>query len=235
MSPLGLASFLPSQVIISTVVSFGPVGAVGTVMSVFVFPTTSLRLLPLPPQRVLDVFLLLVYHESLHRVVIVVVFDQELQLPFFLQQRPGRFLLPAIPVRTSAFAPTATLRATALPPCYVLPANFAFLGILVVARLVPCMVYPNESPANLSAPEVVDGQVGATLVLVLQPSEALRLARLLIANHLEEDGFAKLREYGDDVAFGELVRKTAKVNVGRVSVVDMPGGFRGTVGRLVDC
>jgi hypothetical protein len=49
-------------------------------------------------------------------------------------------------------------------------------------------------------------------------------------------GLPELGEYGDYVAFAEVVGEGADVDVGCVSVVGVPGGFRGTregVGRLV--
>lgn len=41
--------------------------------------------------------------------------------------------------------------------------------------------------------------------------------------------FPKLRENGDDVAFGELERKPTDVDVGCVAVVGVPGCFCGAV------
>lgn len=84
------------------------------------------------------------------------------------------------------------------------------------------MVDPNQSPTYLGAAQIIDGEVCAALVLVFQPAEALGFARFFVADQLEEDGLAELREDGDDVSFRELVRQAAEVDVGCVAVVDVP-------------
>lgn len=89
------------------------------------------------------------------------------------------------------------------------------------------MVHAHHAAPDGRAAEVVDGQVGAALVLVLEPAEAAALARLAVARQLEEDGFAELGEDGDDVALGELEREAAEEDEGGVAVVDMPGGIGG--------
>lgn len=85
------------------------------------------------------------------------------------------------------------------------------------------MINPYQPPADLRASQVIDSQVCAALILVLEPPETFALTRLLVAHELEEDGLAELREDGDHVAFRELVRQAAEVDVSRVAVVDVPG------------
>lgn len=89
-------------------------------------------------------------------------------------------------------------------------------------RLVPRVVNAHHTAQYVSAAEVVDGQVCAPLVAVLEPAEALGLARLLVARELDEDRLAVLREDDDDVALGERVGEAAEVDVGGVAVVGVP-------------
>lgn len=63
------------------------------------------------------------------------------------------------------------------------------------------MVHTNKATANFCSAQVVDGQIGAPLVLVLEPPKALGLARLFVADELQKDGFSELGEYGHDIAF----------------------------------
>lgn len=95
------------------------------------------------------------------------------------------------------------------------------------------MVDADQPPVDLRAAHVVDSEVGAALVLELEPAEALRLARLLVARELEEGGLAELAEDGDHVAFRELVGQAAEVDEGRVAVVDVPGGVGAAAGGRV--
>lgn len=91
------------------------------------------------------------------------------------------------------------------------------------------MVDADHAAVYGGAAQVVDGEVGAALVLVLEPAEAARLARFLVPGELEEGRLAILGEDGDDVALAELVREPAEVDECRVAVVDMPGGVGGAV------
>lgn len=100
-------------------------------------------------------------------------------------------------------------------------------------RLVARVVDAHHAAQDVGAAEVVDGQVGAPLVAVLEPAEALGLARLLVARQLDEDGLAVLREDDDDVALGERVGEPAEVDVGRVAVVRVPGGLGRAAERSV--
>jgi hypothetical protein len=88
---------------------------------------------------------------------------------------------------------------------HVLPTNLELFRVLIVSCFVPRMVDAHQPATDLGATYIVDGQVGAALILVLEPSEALGFACFLVANQFEEGGFTKLGEDGDDVAFGELV------------------------------
>lgn len=142
------------------------------------------------------------------------VSHQKRQLSFLRQHGPLDFFLAALVVVGYGLA---------LPALDVFPADFEFILVFVVARLIPRVVDPQQSPSDFCAAEIVDRQVGAALVFVLEPAEALGLARLLVAHELEEHRFAELGEDRDDVAFGEVVGEAAKVDKGRVAVVDVPG------------
>jgi hypothetical protein len=68
------------------------------------------------------------------------------------------------------------------------------------------MVYAHDAAQNVGPSEIIDGEIGAALVLVLEPAEALGLSRLLVAGEFDKDGLAKLRKDDNNVALGELVR-----------------------------
>lgn len=102
------------------------------------------------------------------------------------------------------------------------------------------MINADQPAANLSTSNVVDCQVAAALVFVLEPAEAFGLAGFFVANEFEEDGLAVLGEDCDDVPFGEFVGEAAEVDVGGIAVVDVPGGVwsaerkrRSSVSKLV--
>lgn len=107
----------------------------------------------------------------------------------------------------------------------VLPTNFELVLVLVIALRVASVIDAQKAPTNFCTTEIVHGQIGALLVFVFEPPKSLRLACFLIAYKLQKYGLAKLRENCDYVAFGELVRQAAEINVRRVAVVGMPRGF----------
>lgn len=158
---------------------------------------------------------------------------QQHELPLLLQHRPMSPLRGLIVATTLSHVCVVTTTASSLfkplPLLQRLPVDAAFLHVLVVARLIPRMVDADHAAVDGGAAQVVYGEVGAALVLVLEPAEAARLARLLVAGELEERRLAELGEYGDDIALAELIRKPAEVDKGRVAVVDVPGGVRGAV------
>lgn len=159
---------------------------------------------------------------------------QKHELPLLLEHRPvspsrGLPLVPAAPLaHVRVFVPAARL-GELLPLLQRLPVDAALVHVLVVAGLVPRVVDADHAAVYGRAAQVVHGEVGAALVLVLEPAEAARLARLLVAGELEEGRLAVLREDGYDVALAELVGQPAEVDEGRVAVVDMPGSVGGAV------
>lgn len=218
--------------VIRTVLSPRPVRPVMPAL----VPVSAIFLLPLrPAQRVLDFLLLLLDQEGLHGVVVVVILLQQHELPLLLQHGPmptprGLRLVLAPLAHVRVVVPAA-LGELLLPLLQRLPVDAALVHVLVVPGLIPRVVDADHAAVYGGAAQVVDGEVGAALVLVLEPAEAARLARLLVAGELEEGRLAVLREDGDDVALAELVGKPAEVDEGRVAVIDMPGGVGGAVGR----
>lgn len=157
---------------------------------------------------------------------------QQHELSLLLQHRPMS-ALPRCVIILASFAhvcvipPTALFKTLALLQC--LPVDATLVHILVVPRLVPRVVDADHAAVYGGTAQIVDGEVGAALVLVFEPAEAARLARFLIAGELEKGRLAILGEDGDDIALTELVWEPTEVDKGRISVVDMPGG----VGRAV--
>lgn len=204
-----------------SVVSSGTVTTV-VVMVVPIFPILFLLTLAVLPQGALYFLLLLLDQEPLHRIIFVVLFDQLGQLPLLPNHGPPLLfsLAALLHLHIHVLAIGGPLAAHD-----VLPRDLELLGVLVVAHLVAGVVDAHEAAADLGAAQVVDGQVGAPLVLVLEPAEALALARLLVPRQLQEHGLPVLREDGDDVALRQLVRQAAEVDEGGVAVVGVPGGF----------
>jgi hypothetical protein len=191
--------------------------------------------LPLPlslcgPARVASQFLrrlqllpLFLNQELPHRILLVVLQQQLLELLLFLE-RFFFFIPVAVPVVLRALRVVVVLPGHRQPlhAQHRLPVAVALVRVVVVAGLVSRMVDSHLAPEDIGAVEVVDGEDGAAAILILEPAEALGLARLLIARHLDEDGLAILREDDDDVAFGELKRDAAKVDPRRVTPVGVP-------------
>lgn len=193
----------------------------------FVPLTLLLRPPPFLFQRLFNLLLLLLYQEHLHRVVVIMIHHQLLQLHLLPQHlpRPLLFLFFRLPTLVSF--------TSSLPPHDILPPNLPLLRILVVPLLISCMINPYQPATDLRSAQVIDSQVRAALVFVLEPPETFALAGLLVAHELEEDGLAELGEYGYHVAFGEFVGEAAEVDVGRVAVVDVPGCVGRTGRKLV--
>jgi len=150
-------------------------------------------------QDLVDLLFLLLHQVGLHRVVVVVLGNQLRQLSLLGQQLPPLFLLLSSLVLAAS---TAAPGGRPLPPLHILPPDLALLGIFVVAQLVPRVVHAHHAAPDGCAPEVVDGQVGAALVLVLEPAEALGFPRLLVARQLEKRRLAELREDCYDIPLG---------------------------------
>lgn len=161
---------------------------------------------------------------------------QQHELPLLLQHRPmpalprSLLLITALAHVCVVIVPTAALLKP-LPLLQRLPVDAALVHVLVVPGFVPRVVDADHAAVDGRAAQVVDGEVGAALIFVLEPAEAARLARLLVASELEEGRLAVLREDGDDVTLAELVWEAAEVDKRRVAIVDMPGGVGGAVGR----
>lgn len=230
---------MPVPIILAVILP-GPMRPMVPVMPAGV-PVAAVPLLPRRPvQRILDFLLLLLNQEVLHWVVVVVVLLQQHELPLLLQHRPvstprSRLVLASL-AHIRVVVPTAAASSfflKPLPPLQRLPVDAALVHVLVVPGLVPRMVDADHAAIDGRAAQVVDGEVGAALVLVLEPAEAARLARLLVAGELEEGRLAELREDGDYIALAELVGQPAEVDEGGIAVVDMPGGVGGAIRGLV--
>lgn len=197
-------------------------------MVMAMFPIFLVFAVFLLPQRLINLFLLLFDQEILHRIVVVVLFDQFLQFHLLLNHGPPPRLLRVFGVLSRFIFRIYGLASRGLLLSLdVGPADGELGRVLVVAGLVPRVVDADQAPRDLGAAEVVHREVAAPLVLVLQPAEPFALPRLLVPRELEEHGLPVLREDGDHVALRQLVGEAAEVHEGRVAVVCVPGCFGG--------
>lgn len=165
-----------------------------------------------------DLLLLFLNQKGLHRVIVIVVVYQLCQLSLFVEHGSLWCLVVAVLVLRQRLA---------FLPLDVFPADLELVLVLVIARRVSGVVHAQQSPGHLCAAEIVDSEIRALLVLVLEPPESLGLARLLVAHKLQEHGLAKLRKDGNYIALGELVGQAAKVDVCGIAVIGMPRGVGG--------
>lgn len=93
---------------------------------------------------------------------------------------------------------------------------------LVLAHLVSDMINPQHPPQHCRTTEVVDCEIRAALIFVLEKCEAPTLACFFVADQINMDGFAELRKNCHDVALREVIRKTSDVDPGGIAVVGMP-------------
>ena len=151
--------------------------------------------------------------------------QQFLQLDLLLQHRP---LLtspplppPSLPIRIRILLLITHQSRNIIP------------FLLILALLIPRMIHAQHAPKNRSSGEIIHSQIRTALVLILKKRETTALAGFLVPHEIDVHGFAVLREDGHHVAFGEIERKPADVEVGCVTVVGMPGCFGGAFCLLV--
>ncbi len=111
----------------------------------------------------LDFLLLLFNQERFHRVVVIVIVDKLGELSFFLQHWPLWLFIVAVFVIRQVLA---------LFALEIFPSDPKLVLVLVVARLVPRMVYSNQAPADFPTAKVIYCKVAALLVFVLEPTKA---------------------------------------------------------------
>jgi hypothetical protein len=179
---------------------------------------------PLPCS--VDLLPLLLNKVLLHGIVIVMICNQAGKLPLLNQHRPSALILSVRirHLRSCLVLSTASFRS--LSALHVLPTHLAVIQILIVSGLISCMIDADYPVADRCATKIVDCEVCAPLILVLEPTEAATLSRLLVPCELKENWLTKLAENGDNVAFRKLVGQSTKVDKGCIAVVDVPGSFR---------
>lgn len=169
------------------------------------------RLVRLSLQEALDFSLFLSNKILLHGILVVLVSHQRFELHLLLEQRPLRFWQSALSTVSAAGR--------------LLPRSQSVISavVLVLPTLVSDVIDAQHPAENRGAAQIVDGQVGAALVFVLQKRKASALACLLVAHEIHMDGLAKLREYRHYIALGQIVGQAANVDVCGVPVVGVPG------------
>lgn len=161
-----------------------------------------------------DFLLLLFNHVGLHGVVVVMFSHELCQLNLLLQH--GSIWLVVFGGGGAGGTGVVGSRLLVL-------ADVVLVLVIVVLFLVARVVDGEQPPHDGCAAKIVNSQITAPLVLVLEPCEALALARLLVAHQAHPHGFAVLGEDCDDIAFGKVEWKAANVDVGCVAVIGVPG------------
>ncbi len=97
----------------------------------------------------------------------------------------------------------------------------AWIGFIVLC-FVSRVIHPQCSAFNHSTAQIVDCEICAALVLILEKCEAFGLASLLVAYEIDICWFAELGKYRYYIAFSELKRQSTNVNISCVAIVCMP-------------
>ena len=158
-----------------------------------------------PRQRLRNLLALLLHQVLLHRIIVIMLPQQFLQLEFLFDHRPS--LLLAL-----LFALLAH-RSTLQPP---LPLLF----FLAVFPLISRMVHLQHPPHHARTAEVIHREVRRALIFVFQKRKAFALPGLFVADEIDIGRFPELGEDGQDVAFGQVEGEAAYVDVGCVSAPD---------------
>ena len=101
-----------------------------------------------------------------------------------------------------------------------------FIVIFIVPLPVSCVVDFQFPAQNSGAAQIVHRQISTSLVFVFQEGETLAFTSLLVANELQPDGLAVLREDRGDITFSEFKRQSTNVDVGCISIICMPRSRR---------
>jgi len=177
-------------------------------------------------QHLLDLLLLLLHHVRLHRILLVVVLQQSLQLKLLLDHRSWLLLAAACTARSRpAMTPPPrprfppSIAVTLYPPVLT---NIPLLLILIVPLLISRMINSKHTAHDRGPTKIIHRQITAPLIFVLKPCETPTLARILVPSQFDPYRVAVLGKDRDNVALGQLEGKTADVDVGRVAVVGVP-------------
>lgn len=86
------------------------------------------------------------------------------------------------------------------------------------------MIHPQQAAQDLGTTQIVHSKITAPLILVLEEAKPFAFASLTVTDQVQMCRIAKLRKDCHHIAFGQIKRESANVDVGCVSVVGVPGG-----------
>lgn len=92
----------------------------------------------------------------------------------------------------------------------------AVLALGAFLLVILHMVHPQRLIQERRPIEIVNSQNRRPLILIHQERKPTRLGRLLVLWQIDVHHFAVLREYGDNISFGESWIKSSDVDVRRV-------------------
>ena len=104
--------------------------------------------------------------------------------------------------------------------------HIEFIIILTISLLIPCVIDSQGSTKNGGTSKIIDGEISASLVFILEEGKAFAFSGLFVPHQLKPDRFAELGENGNNITFGQVERETTDVYVGCIAVVSMPGRRR---------
>lgn len=115
-----------------------------------------------------------------------------------------------------------------LPPAFSIVLHWRLLReimpllSLVVLFLVSGMIDLQRPAHKHETSQVVNCQIRAALILILQKCKTFGLSGLLVANEVDVNRFAVLGEYRNNIAFRELEMEATNVDISCVAIVCMP-------------
>lgn len=127
-----------------------------------------------------DLFFFLINHVGLHGIVVVLVSHKLGKLQLFLQHGSVVLFLALVTAVRLSGADLLVL------------ADVKLVLVFVFLFLVSRVIDGKQPPHDSSTTQIVDGQIAAPLVLVLEPGESSALARFLVAHQPDPDGLAVL-------------------------------------------
>ena len=157
-------------------------------MPMLLLPLAPFPLIFQPRQRPRDLLPLLLHQKLLHRIVLVMIPDQLLQLHLLLNHGPS-LLVVLLLLLTVLFPLLFT-------GCSPLQIPLPLLFLLAIFPLVARMVHFQYPSHDAGAAEIIHGQVRRALIFIFQECEAFAFSGFFVPDEVYVGRFAELGEDG---------------------------------------